>query len=162
MSTNRNEYMRLWMAKKRAAIRDGTFTPAEKKCTQTNEQRLAQKRAYQKEYRIAHRAERHAWYLAYFATPEGKAVHNRASVKYGVYKRQLVETEPDYVLTDDQWRKIIRLSRGWCYWCKRQMKETTKDHVIPFNKGGLHTASNIIASCRSCNSSKGTKILTLF
>ena len=33
---------------------------------------------------------------------------------------------------------------------------------MPLSKGGHHERENVVAACRSCNSSKGAKILTLF
>lgn len=33
------------------------------------------------------------------------------------------------------------------------------DHVVPLSRGGKHTVDNLLPACRSCNSSKGNKLL---
>ena len=50
---------------------------------------------------------------------------------------------------------------GTCEYCRSEfpMKSLTIDHIKPLSKGGLHVASNLTLACRSCNSSKGAKIL---
>lgn len=34
------------------------------------------------------------------------------------------------------------------------------DHIIPLSRGGLHEPGNLAAACKSCNSSKGAKLLS--
>ena len=44
-----------------------------------------------------------------------------------------------------------------CAYCKKKFSTaipSTIDHVIPLSKGGLHTISNLVLACRSCNSRK--------
>ncbi len=42
-----------------------------------------------------------------------------------------------------------------CWYCGSSQK-LSADHVIPQSKGGSHGGENLICSCRSCNSSKGS------
>jgi len=67
----------------------------------------------------------------------------------------------DHLLTAQEWQKILTLSHGRCYWCRRKMDKPTQDHVIPLHNHGLHVAYNVVASCLPCNCSKGAKIRTL-
>ena len=48
-----------------------------------------------------------------------------------------------------------------CQYCKKRSKteELTFDHVIPKSKGGKTQWSNVVTSCRSCNTKKGSKSL---
>jgi 5-methylcytosine-specific restriction endonuclease McrA len=60
-------------------------------------------------------------------------------------------------LTDDQWADILELYNGHCAYCMCTDKPLTQDHIIALDRGGNHTASNVVPACKSCNSSKGTK-----
>lgn len=46
-----------------------------------------------------------------------------------------------------------------CYWCKCSLKSVKVhiDHYTPLSKGGLHTLSNLVVSCQSCNNKKHAK-----
>lgn len=67
------------------------------------------------------------------------------------------------VQTKETAEKVAQLLKEQsCYWCLRCLtdKNFTIDHVIPLVRGGRHIADNLVASCRSCNSSKGAKLLS--
>ncbi len=57
---------------------------------------------------------------------------------------------------------IIARDNGTCYLCgcKPAGRDLTLDHVIPLVRGGSHTADNLRVACRSCNSSKRTRLLS--
>lgn len=44
-----------------------------------------------------------------------------------------------------------------CFYCETA-PATTVDHFIPLARGGSHELSNLVGACRSCNSSKGSKL----
>lgn len=97
----------------------------------------------------------------YSQTPQGKQcaknyVHNRRAKIKG------------QKITLEEWTVIKQQQKYRCYWSRTHSrkkifkdKELTMDHVRPLKRGGLHEASNIVASCQPCNSSKGTKLWSL-
>lgn len=58
-------------------------------------------------------------------------------------------------ITPLEWLEICR--EGKCFYCERPCAELTMDHVLAVSKGGANTADNIVAACRTCNSSKGNR-----
>jgi 5-methylcytosine-specific restriction endonuclease McrA len=54
-------------------------------------------------------------------------------------------------------KKIILLWGGHCWICGRPYGAI--DHVIPLARGGSNCPSNLRPICKSCNSSKGAKIV---
>lgn len=53
-------------------------------------------------------------------------------------------------------------SRPFCHYCcgRLTVKNRTVDHVIPLSRGGKHCPDNLVAACKSCNCSKGTRLLS--
>lgn len=48
-----------------------------------------------------------------------------------------------------------------CYYCKDSIINNLHiDHYIPLCKGGEHNINNLVPSCKKCNLSKGTKLVT--
>ena len=49
-----------------------------------------------------------------------------------------------------------------CYWCKNVVDRScrTMEHLIELSSGGMHSASNIVMACKSCNSSRFNKGVT--
>ncbi len=70
-------------------------------------------------------------------------------------------------ITDKEWAALTRevIERdGWvCSYCDCDTSNPTNgyaiDHVFPLSRGGGNELENLTMSCRSCNSSKGDKIL---
>lgn len=46
-----------------------------------------------------------------------------------------------------------------CAYCGATV-DMTVDHVVPLARGGTHSAENLVAACRPCNSSKHTRLLS--
>lgn len=44
-----------------------------------------------------------------------------------------------------------------CFYC--DAPSTELDHAVPVSRGGLHDKDNLLPACRSCNASKGDKLL---
>lgn len=76
------------------------------------------------------------------------------------YRRREEARRRGYVIeiTVSEWRAIKKAFGNKCLKCGTK-KDITKDHVIPIKLGGRDHASNVQPLCRSCNSSKGTKIV---
>ena len=52
-----------------------------------------------------------------------------------------------------------------CVYCDQGIEHGivfTLDHVIPTELGGSNAASNLVTSCKSCNSAKGVKTIRAF
>jgi HNH endonuclease len=66
----------------------------------------------------------------------------------------------DYILSASEWKslRISVLDRdgSLCVYCGSEAN--TVDHVIPKSLGGLTVERNLVAACRSCNSSKGGRL----
>ena len=58
-----------------------------------------------------------------------------------------------------EWISLCERYEYRCLSCGREDVKLTVDHVIPFTKGGGNSVGNVQPLCRSCNSSKGTKII---
>lgn len=60
-------------------------------------------------------------------------------------------------------QKILTLLQELhCHWCGDLLSNKTRciDHVHPLARGGKHQPDNLVASCKSCNSSKGAKLVS--
>lgn len=44
-----------------------------------------------------------------------------------------------------------------CQYCGKQSKHLTVDHIVPRERGGRHTWSNLVACCVDCNVRKGNR-----
>jgi len=56
-------------------------------------------------------------------------------------------------------KEIAKIYSSPCFYCGSKGR-ITMDHVIPLSRGGWHSIGNLVAACKSCNSSKGTKTIT--
>lgn len=55
-------------------------------------------------------------------------------------------------------RAIFTRDHHTCQYCGRPAESI--DHVHPRSRGGQHEWTNVVASCRRCNTSKGDRLLT--
>lgn len=66
--------------------------------------------------------------------------------------------KPEMAWEWDLVRAFLLIRQGWkCEYCDRplHLKTITIDHMVPQSKGGTDHLVNLVAACRSCNSSKG-------
>ena len=61
--------------------------------------------------------------------------------------------------TVGEWQDILEQANGACFYCASQVgsENLVVEHQIPLSRGGDNSVSNIVASCVSCNSQKGTR-----
>jgi 5-methylcytosine-specific restriction endonuclease McrA len=57
-------------------------------------------------------------------------------------------------LTQEEWEHVVSLFDSRCAYCGEKLQKPHIDHVIPLSRGGLHTMSNVVPACVSCNSRK--------
>ena len=65
------------------------------------------------------------------------------------------EKQKARVLRQSQWGKNKRACNK-CYYCKTDTpaRKLTMDHVVPLARGGLSKKSNLVPSCKTCNTNK--------
>lgn len=65
------------------------------------------------------------------------------------------EREKARELRRSQWWKR-RCDKGRCYYCEQPTppSELTMDHIVPVARGGRSTKSNVVPSCKACNTAK--------
>jgi 5-methylcytosine-specific restriction endonuclease McrA len=62
-------------------------------------------------------------------------------------------------VSDRDW---LRLKARWgyaCAYCGATPKRLHLEHIIPITRGGQHSLGNFLPVCKSCNSSKGNRLL---
>lgn len=102
----------------------------------------------------------------YYANPAGF----KKRAKAWRAKRPLVHNELEHrrrakkrsVSFENCSKRIATLqSERFCRWCCIALSpdNSSIDHVIPLACGGTHTPDNLVAACRSCNSSKSDKLI---
>lgn len=72
-----------------------------------------------------------------------------------------------HVVTKKDLLKAANRQINLCYYCKTKMTSPGRslptslqwDHVVPLSRGGSNSIGNIVAACRSCNSSKSAMLL---
>lgn len=77
----------------------------------------------------------------------------RCEIKNRYRARKLNAKSEKYKAKD-----IFEIFKNKCVYCKGDAK--CLDHVIPLSRGGHDTIDNLVAACKSCNTSKGRKLLT--
>jgi 5-methylcytosine-specific restriction endonuclease McrA len=58
--------------------------------------------------------------------------------------------------TDERARELLKLPCAYC----GVTENIEIDHIVPLSRGGNHVVENLTSACKSCNSSKGAKLLS--
>lgn len=61
-----------------------------------------------------------------------------------------------------QWAGILESFAHRCAYCEQSSIKLTREHVRPIACGGIDAPENVVPACKSCNSSKGAKLLITF
>jgi len=89
----------------------------------------------------------------------------RNSIKSGVHRavqsrrRAKIKGASINDFTTGDWNDLQIEHDYRCAYCGDQPERLERDHVIPLSRGGNHTKSNIVPSCRSCNAVKNDRLL---
>lgn len=78
--------------------------------------------------------------------------------------RKKINSTPEQLASADAKIKELKSSvLAKCAYCEKEFptKILAIEHIIPLAKGGPHSAENLTLACKSCNSSKGAKILNV-
>jgi len=114
-----------------------------------HEKSLEQCRKSYARHREKYRALNEAW----------KAANPDACVTHANNRRARLINAPGRH-TVAEWRAILKAHGHRCAYCGvKQSREVrlTRDHYIPLSKGGGNNASNIVPSCKPCNSKKSNR-----
>jgi 5-methylcytosine-specific restriction endonuclease McrA len=92
---------------------------------------------------------------------DGIAVPDRSRCRAhggGAWARRPPTRQAEYGSPEYQRNRRLAIEREpLCHWrlpgCTTG--STTADHVVSLSKGGDHTLSNLVGSCRSCNEKRG-------
>ena len=57
-------------------------------------------------------------------------------------------------------KNIIKRDNFICQYCSKYTKDITIDHIIPKDKNGRDTWTNLVSACNKCNLKKGNKLLS--
>lgn len=106
-----------------------------------------------RQYRETHRETRRAKQSAYRkANVETIRIRHRPHNRNRHARRRGVAIDN---LSAAQWEEIQEIQGHRCYYCRKRRKgRLEQDHIQPISKGGVHSASNIVGACRSCNAQK--------
>ena len=104
------------------------------------------------------------WLRDWLKSPRGQMLTRI----YAQERREWLQSTNDGSITPESLQELRDKQKNLCYFphCKKAMNDianhpdqATIDHIEPRNKGGRNIISNIVWSCRSCNSSKNDKDL---
>lgn len=76
-------------------------------------------------------------------------------------RRALKVAAPGRGISPSDWQETLDAAIGLCVYCAERFPLAV-DHIDPLSLGGAHDPENAVASCKSCNSSKGDTPLLLW
>lgn len=83
--------------------------------------------------------------------------HDKAIEKTHRRRARIAGNGGDY--TAKEWKDLVDLYENKCLCCGRNDVKITVDHIVPISVGGSNNIDNIQPLCKSCNSTKGAKVI---
>lgn len=93
------------------------------------------------------------------ANQHTEAYRVASQVKYNNRRAAKVANPGSIGVSVTEWLRILRAHGFRCAYCGIRPERLTQDHVIPLSRGGRHAPANCVPACKSCNYSKGGKLL---
>lgn len=84
--------------------------------------------------------------------------NNKDKVKQYSHNRRARENNAEGKLTA-KFINTLMTSHPYCEYCNGT-NSLSIEHIVPLSRGGSNLPDNITVSCKSCNSSKGSKLLS--
>lgn len=89
--------------------------------------------------------------------------NNSLKVNMWNIKRRMILLNIKHNFTHEEWVIKVGLTKGICLKCKKLVgyKNLTMDHIVSLSSGRkrIYTIQDIQPLCKSCNSSKGSKLI---
>lgn len=144
-------YMVAWRAANKERIRSCQKSRYVRKRAIMNAQQRAHRRARSEEWIIKNRAYQREW------SRQRRRAHPDLFLEAKHRRRARKHSGP---IVDCKEKIAELLGAEACHWCLSPFSKGSKptiDHVVALADGGSHTPDNLVAACRRCNFSKGSK-----
>lgn len=133
------------------------------RCRDCNRDRMRQRRQDQTKLELDYDSRRR------WLARGGREVHRQASQRWhaeqgseyhtaAAHRRRARALAGGSYSTAD-WTRLVNRFQGRCAYCHERPDVLHVEHVVPLSRGGTNTIGNLLPACRSCNLSKGAKLL---
>lgn len=79
---------------------------------------------------------------------------SRQKAKSSTRKQREKSAGAKYTKTDIL--KLQKIHNNCCYFCGKESKKLSVDHLVPISRNGKNSKDNLVLACLSCNSAKGS------
>lgn len=168
LNPRKSKFMLHCIECKRKQFRDWYYKNHEeqkKRCAAWHEQNRERSHLQNKKWRTANREKRNEITRKSWARHREKRI--KEAVSWGqknkkarlaiaqAYRARTMNAEGRF--TKEEFQQRITEQNNLCFYCGCELIVPVAEHKIPLVRGGTNYISNIVASCASCNSSKGKK-----